>query len=308
MRLPNTDLDVHPICLGAAGWGTAATLEESQRLLDIYLETGGNFFDTAHCYAIWVEGGLGLSERVLGKLVTPIRDRVVLATKGGHPDAGPSYPRPDRFLDPAVIHRDIEESLERLGTDVIDLYYLHRDDGKTPVDEIVDALNREPAIRYFGASNWSIRRVEEANVYANANGLKGFVALQNQWSLATPIWVPTDDPTVRYVTEEDARWLAGSGIACIPYSSTANGYFATGGAIDLYQTETNRHRLLRAQRLARELGVTASQVAVAWLMAQEFPVVPIVGSTNPDHLRDALGAIGVTLTSEQRDALATTTE
>jgi aryl-alcohol dehydrogenase-like predicted oxidoreductase len=292
---------VFPICCGVAELGTRVDRDASFRLLDAYVAAGGNFFDSAHCYGFWAPDGLGASERTLGAFLRErgIRDRAVIATKGGHPDAGPGYCRPERFLAPEVIASDVQESLERLATNHIDLYYLHRDDGTTPVDEVLDALDGQVSggrVRYLGASNWSVERVREANLWARKNGRPGFVALQNQWSLAVPTWQPTADPTVRYITPADARQLQEEELTLVPYSATANGYFATCGERGAaFRSPENEARLHRAQTLASRLAVTPNQIALAWLRAQPLTVVPAVGTVDVGHLQDALGSLKLDL-------------
>jgi aryl-alcohol dehydrogenase-like predicted oxidoreductase len=227
----------------------------------------------------------------------------VVATKGGHPDAGPRYPRPDRYLSPELLAADITDSLRSLAIDTIDLYYLHRDDPRVPVGEIIDALNREiesGRLRALGASNWSVARIEAANDWASQHGRAGFVASQPQWSLGIPNWRPGPEPSMRFVTAEDAAWYSDHEIAVIPYSSTSNGYFATDGNRGSdYHNETNQSRLHRAKRLASERACTPGQIALAYLMNQHPMVIPIIGTTDEAHLRDALGASRLSLTPDE---------
>ena len=185
-----------------------------------------------------------------------------------------------------------------------------------PVGEIIGLLNElvtEGHTRYFGASNWSAARIAEANAYDARNGLMGFVASQPEYSLAVPRGgtkaggaVPADDLATRFMTAADLRWHDKTGFPAFCYSPTARGYFATGGAkaagsFDAVETPA---RLARAQELARKKGVTANQIALAWLRAQKFPAVPIAGPTSVEHLRDALGAAVVRLTDGEVKWLA----
>jgi aryl-alcohol dehydrogenase-like predicted oxidoreductase len=306
-RIPATELDVSPLCYGTATWGTAVDEGQAERLYAAYRQAGGNFFDTAHCYGFWEEGKLGFSERTLGRCIRSRGDsyQVVVATKGGHPDAGAAYRRPDRYISPQLIASDITESLDRLGLDRIDLYYLHRDDPRVPAGEIIDMLNAEIGrnrIIALGASNWSVARIAEANDYARVHGKQGFVASQPEWSLAhTNAVPPTADPANRYLMPADIAWHEGQKMAVVPYSSTARGYFATGGkaAAKTFDNPTSRARRERAEQLAGQLGVTPTQIALAWLMGHSFPVVPILGTTKIDHLKECLGAAEVRLTAQQ---------
>lgn len=303
--IPRTGLRVSAIAFGTVEFGTRIKGDEADRLVATYLDAGGNFLDTAHCYAFWLEDGMGASERGLGACLARIGawDQVVVATKGGHPEVAPDYPRPDMFLAPEVLDRDINESLERLGVAHVPLYYLHRDDSRVPVGEIIDALNvaiADERIGALGASNWSVARIAEANKYAASKGLRGFAVSQPQWSLAVPNWEMGNDPCVRYVTDDDAAEYAKLGVPVAAYTSTAAGYFAhEGDTPHGFDSPENSARRDRARKLAAELGCTPTQVALAWLIHQAPLTIPITGTTKIDHLREAMGAVDVELTAEQ---------
>ena len=306
-HLPATDLRVSALCYGAVPFGTAVTGEACDRLFGAFLDAGGNFFDTAHCYCCWLEGGDGVSERTLGELVRRfgVRDRVVIATKGGHPAIPPIYPDREHYLSAETVTADLDESLRRLGMDVVDLYYLHRDDARVPVGEIIEMLNAEIArgrARRLGASNWPVARIAAANAYAAAHGLQGFAVSQPQFSLAQFNFTPTEDPTLRSLTDADIAWHAESGLPVAAYSSTACGYFAgsTGaGAIGQFDNPVSQARRARAQALAAEIGCTPHQLALAYLMNQPFPTIPILGTASEAHLREAIGAAEICLSAEQ---------
>lgn len=305
-RLPNTDLEVSRLCFGTVHVGASLQGADLDRLVSAFMEAGGNFFDTAHCYAFWEPAGAGCSEREFGACLRRlgIRERVFIATKGGHPDGGSAYPRPAEWLSERRLTADVDESLDRMGIERVDLFYLHRDDGNTPVEEIIEALNaqiRRGCVRYLGASNWSVARIEAANAYAARQGLQGFVISQVQWSLATPKWKIGADPTLRYVTDEERVWHQETGLPIAAYTATAAGYFAgnTNGGSN-YDTETNAARRKRAEELAHQLGVTPTQVALAWLLGQDIPTLPIFSTSNLDHLREILNSESLRLSAEQR--------
>lgn len=307
MRIAGTDLDVSALCCGAGAFDMARNSPGQMDLLyDAFRQAGGDFFDTAHCYGFWIPDGLGSFERNLGERIRRRGDagKVVVATKGGHPEVGPNYPRPPAYLAPETIASDITESLDRLGVG-IDLYLLHRDDSRVPVGEIIEALNAEIArgrILWIGASNWSVARIAQANEYAVAHGLRGFVASQVQYSLAHPNAAePASDLATRHLTRDAAAWHAASTLTVMAYSSTARGYFATGGkaANKDFDNPVSRARLALAQEFARDKGCTATQVALAYLMCQDFPVIPILGTGNMDHLKEAMAAVDVALDPEQ---------
>jgi len=305
INLPQTDLEVSALCYGVGGFGTAAHGELTDRLLAQFLEAGGNFVDTAHCYGFWAKEGQGASERALGDSLQRLkaRDRVVVATKGAHPDCGVDYRRPADFLSAELLASDIDDSLERMGIETIDLYYLHRDDGVTPVEDVIDRLNREVQrgrIRFLGASNWSVARIEAANAYASQNGLQGFVASQVQWSLAEPTWRATADPSNRYVSEEEFAWHSKSQLPVIAYSATANGYFAgDGDAPGAFVSPVNRGRLERARSHASNINCTSTQVALAYLLHQPFPTIPLFSTLKSAHLDEAQGSLGIALSDSE---------
>ena len=306
--IPMTTLRVSPVCLGTADWDSGICGDEIVRLLECYLEEGGNFLDTAHCYAAWLDGGKGegRSERAVGRAVRQlgVRCRVIIASKGGHPTINDAYHRPAQTLSRQILERELAQSLERLQMDTIDLYYLHRDDGITPVGELIEMLNefvRCRRIRFFAASNWSVSRIQEANAYAAGKELQGFCCSQVCWALATPTWrIASVEPTARYPLEGDRQWHAQTQMPIMAYSCTARGYFASEGRVsEGYNTPENAARLERARQLARQSGKTTNQIAIAWLMSQPFPVSPITGTAKAEHLRDTMGAAGIRLSRQQ---------
>ncbi len=309
--LTNTDLTVSQLCYGTMQLAKdELTQEDCDRLMDAYMEAGGNFFDTAHCYCFWLPKRDGASERVLGDYVQRrgCRNSVVLATKGAHPSM-PDYRTAEQFMSVGRIGADIDDSLSRMKIDTIDLYWLHRDDPCVPVSEILECLNAEVArgrIRYFGGSNWTSQRLAEANAYAQENGLMGFVGSQSRWNLACDDEDPQGQKRLEpgellAVSQNDAQWHEQSQLPIVPYSPTANGFFATGGEAgkQLYGTSRGKARLAVAQEVAQELGATPNQIAIAWLLHQPFPVFPILGTVSMEHLQDAVAATGISLSDKQ---------
>jgi len=311
--LAGTELELATFCYGTMQFGRLLDTADSDRLMDAYRGAGGNFFDTAHCYCSWLPAGDGTSERVLGDYIKrrKCRDEVVIATKGAHPSMD-NYRKVEQYMSAGRIGADIDDSLARLGVDTIDLYWLHRDDPRVPVAEILAILNAEVArgrIRSFGGSNWTAERLDEANAYAAEHGMAGFVGSQPRWNLACEDAEPAGDKRLEpgvllALSAADARRHSESQLAVMPYGPTANGFFATGGEKpERYRTERGTARLARAQEIAADLGATANQVALAWLLHQPFPVFPILGTGKLEHLQDALGADQLTLSPDQMRAL-----
>lgn len=304
IELPNTDLEVSQLAYGMGSFDGTFPTEDGLRLVAKYVEAGGNFLDSAHCYCFWIPGGDGASERFVGAAVREFgRDNLVVATKGGHIGMN-GYPRPDAFMAPHLVRRDLEESLERLSLSSVDVYYLHRDDPRVPVGEIIEAMNEHVAsgqARYLAASNWTVARYLEANEYAALNGLQPFVILQNQWSLARPNWTDLTSPgALRYIEDAELPSILEHQVAVAAFSSTANGYFATNGDRGSgYESEESRRRLTAAQQLASQREATPSQIALAYLLNQPSTVFPVLGTRDESHLADALGAAEVSLSSEE---------
>jgi len=306
------ELQVSELCLGCMQLGTRATGQTVDALLHAYRDAGGNFLDTAHCYCAWHPGGDGISERHVGDYLARhgCRESMVIATKGAHPTI-PGYRKVDRYMSASRIESDIDDSLGRMKIETIDLYWLHRDDPRVPVGEILEILQAEKRrgrIRAFGGSNWTAERLDEASRYAEAHGLDGFVASQPRWSLLQYEPVSQEkrlEPGVLlHVNDDDRKRHAASQLPVICYGPTGNGFFANEGkAPEQFASDENRARAARAKALADELGATPNQIALAWLRAQPFPVIPILGTADVDHLRDALGAVNIALTEAQAKSL-----
>jgi len=302
IRIPHTDLEVSALAYGTASYDGSFPASRGLELFSKFIEAGGNFIDTAHCYCFWVNGGDGASERFVGEAAREFgRDRLVIATKGGHVGLN-GYPRPDAFMTPEIVSRDLEESLDRLGLPSVDLYFLHRDDPRMPVGEIIDSCNEfvsSGLTRYLGASNWSVERYLAANAYAAAKGLQPFVILQNKWSLAQEGPADLDSPgAIRHILDSELEPIQEHQIAVVPFSPTATGYFATAGErAGHYDSPENRRRLAAVHRLAAKHGATSNQIALAYLMNQPFPVIPILGTLNLEHLEDAIGSASIALSS-----------
>ena len=259
-------------------------LRHASVMYDDFFEMGGNCFDTAHVY------GAGQTEATLGQWIRNrrVREQVVVVTKGGH--------TPHCY--PDAINSQLAQSLDEMGTDYVDVYLLHRDNPEVPVDEFVDLLNEHASagrIRAFGGSNWSIARFEEANEYAAKHGLTSFSVLSNNFSLARmlePPWegcIAASDP-------ESRRWLEARQVPLFSWSSQAQGYFAADGPGQFpasWHSEENQHRRERARILAKERGVVPTAIALAYALAQPFPVYTIIGPANLRETASSLGALAV---------------
>lgn len=287
---------------------TPAGHDRVAELNEAFLDAGGNCIDTAHIY------GFGDSERALGRWMEESgrRDEIVLVTKGCHPDvdrdegfARPWVPR----VAPEAIHADLTESLERLGTDHVDLYLLHRDDESVSPGPLLEALNEEKArgrVRAFGASNWTVERIAAANGYAVDHGLDGFVVSSPGLSLPRP--VSMQYPGTLFAGDEARRWHEEHQMPVLAWTTLAAG-FASGRfrphdtgvdeSASAFFSEDNFERMQRALELADDKGATPLQVALAFVLQQPFPVVALVGPSSTENLDGALGALDVELSPDE---------
>jgi len=303
ITLGATDLVVSPLCLGGNVFGWTAGAEDSYAVMDAYTSLGGNFIDSADVYSAWVPGNAGgESERIIGDWLSARgnRERIVLATKAGKLHA-------DLSVSAAGLRKGLEESLARLKTDYIDLYYPHHDDENVPQEETLATLDefvREGKVRYIGASNITAERLIRALDIAHRNGLVPFAVLQNEYNLM-----------VREPYESTmAPVLAEHGMDMLPYYSLARG-FLTGkyrGGADVdsprakgvvpYQDERGEKVLSVLEWLAGERHVTMGEVALAWLLAKPTVAAPIASARNLEQF-DGIKGLTVALEPDAVRAL-----
>lgn len=303
IHLPGTDLEVHPLCLGGNVFGWSADAEESFALLDDYVEAGGNFVDTADSYMWRAPGNSGgESEQIIGDWMASRgnRDRMVIATKVG---SWPEHPGLSR----ANIRTAVQGSLRRLGTDRIDLYYAHRDDPDTPLEETVaafDELVRAGTVRYVAASNYDAPRLTEALAIADRNGMARYVAAQPHYNLME-----------RDFENELAGLLSEQGLSCLPYYGLAKG-FLTGkytrdtpvqsvraeGAAE-YLTDRGRRVLGVLAEVAAAHSVAQAAVALAWLADRPTVSTPIASARTREQLAELLAMADLDLASEELERL-----
>lgn len=285
---------------------------EAPRLLDRVLETGVNAFDCARSY--------GQAEAVLGRWIRSrgLRDRIVLLTKGGDIREGRVC------VNRQVITAQLEESLRTLGTDRIDLYLLHRDDPSTPVQEIMETLNearRAGKVLRFGASNWTHRRIAEANAWAAANGLEGFSVSSPNYSLAHQVRDLWGGGCVTLTGPENAEaraWYAENRMPVIAYSAMARGFlsgrfraFDTPAALRVldpygqkgYLCDENMERLRRAEILAERLGTDVPGIAMRYFFSSPMNLFAVVSTSSRERLSAGLAAAAAPLTPEEKSFL-----
>lgn len=287
-----------PASVVALGFEFFPNFASASLTLDTFYEAGGNLFDTAYVY------GGGKTEAIFGDWHTSRnvpREEIVVIGKGAH----------SPLCYPDMIAKQLDQSLDRLKTDYVDIYFMHRDNTNVPVGEFVDAMDAEVKrgrIRsIFGGSNWTRERMDEAADYARKNGKAAPAALSNNFSLAEmldPIWAGC-------VSASDDAWKEWQRERQIPnfaWSSQGRGFFTERAGRDkrddeeivrVWYSDRNFERRDRAIELARELGRDPIHIALAYVIAQPFPVIPLIGPRTIAELEDSLSALDIKLTPEQ---------
>ncbi|MYU17311.1 aldo/keto reductase [Streptomyces sp. SID8361] len=304
-------LSVFPLSLGGNVFGWTANEAESFRVLDAYAAAGGNFIDTADVYSAWVPGNQGgESETILGNWFASRGNRsdIVLATK-----VGGGSPEP-RGLTSSAIKSGVEESLQRLRTDYIDLYYTHYDDPSVPVEEIIttlDELVREGKVREIAASNVAADRLEGLLTFSTRENLARYVALQPHYNLVS-----------RDTFEGDLADVATRhGLATAPYYALASGFltgkYRPGTAVDSprstgaakhLETERGQKVLAALDDVAANHGTEPATVALAWLLARPTVVAPIASARTVDQLPPLLASVNLKLTQPELDLLTSASD
>lgn len=294
LQLPGVKRPLSQLILGC---DNKETWEEGAPLWDHWLARGGNGFDTAFIY------GGGRNETALGAWMARrgVAKDVVVVVKGAHtPDCTPE-----------ALGAQLVQSLERLGISAAPIYIMHRDNPEVPVGEFVDALNALRAkglIGVFGGSNWTVERFEAARAYAQPRRLQPLTILNNNLSLAgmvKPIW----PGCISSHLAETLEYLRKTKTAHFSWSSQARGYFLPAGQRNrlpedtrpetCFGSEANAERRRRAEELARRRGVSANNIALAWVLAQAFPSFALVGSRSIEEIDSTLPAVSCELTAEE---------
>ncbi|MBB4613936.1 aldo/keto reductase [Novosphingobium taihuense] len=313
VTLNNTDLTVSRLCYGTNMLGWMLDQGKANAILDTYAGLGGNFIDTARSYGDWIpDAPVGASERALGAwLKTQKRDDFVIATKGGFYDMRVGDWRNRVTSDDVAA--DLAQSLDHLGVDTIDLYFLHRDNPESPVEPIIDALiaHREAGrIRHFAASNWSASRISAANAYAASIGKEGFVASETFWGLAVPDTAAAAQQGYQHYYEGEYEDLHACGLPIVAYAAQSGGYFtklASGSVGEQlaarYANPANERRLSVVQSLAEKHGVSINEIVLSYLLSQPNQTVAIFGGSSPEQVTDSAKADALTLTPEELTAL-----
>jgi aryl-alcohol dehydrogenase-like predicted oxidoreductase len=289
IKLANTDLTVYPLCLGGNVFGYSADKQNSEAVLSFYADNGGNFIDTADMYSQWAPGHIGgESERIIGDWMAKRgnRQKMIIATKVSKLDTRPG-------LKAANIKAACDESLKRLKSDYIDLYYAHQDDLDTPLEESLgafDELIKAGKVRYIAASNFTAERLQESLDISKANGLSSYIASQDQYNLFDREYEKGLMPTI-----------AKNGLSQIPFYGLARG-FLTGkyrpgvsvesvrasGVASNYANERGWNLLSKLDKIAKEKKTTVAAISLAWLRAQPTVATPIASATKLEQIKEIM--------------------
>lgn len=310
VKLGNTGMDVSRICLGCMSFGApgrehgdfpwARDFDEAKPIFRKAVELGINYFDTANVYQY------GTSEEITGRLIREFgldRDEIVVATKvrfdmrKGRPNGG--------GLSRKVIMAEIDKSLTRLGMEYVDLYQIHRPDLSVPFEETMEALHdvvKSGKARYIGASTMYAWQFQKMQNVAERHGWTRFVTMQNHYNL---IYREEEREMIPYCRDE--------GIGLVPWSPLAGGRLARARGVETPRTATdaispavwdgnaalNTPIIDNLQRVAARRGVSMAQEALAWLLSKPYITAPIVGTTDPRHVEEAVGALEIKLDADE---------
>jgi aryl-alcohol dehydrogenase-like predicted oxidoreductase len=289
ITLPKTELRVHPLCLGGNVFGFSADVKNSEDVLSYYFDNGGNFVDTADMYSQWAPGHVGgESETIIGNWMKKRANRgqMVIATKVSKLDTRPG-------LKATNIAAACEDSLRRLQTDYIDLYYAHQDDPDTPIEETLgafDSLIKAGKIRYVAASNFTAALLQESLDIAKKLNLASYVACQDQYNLMDRDY----ETTLRDTVDK-------SGLSEIPFYGLARGFLSgkyrpgvtvesvrATGVAKSYANERGWKMLEELDQIAQERSTSVAAVALAWLRAQPTVSTPIASATKLEQIKELM--------------------
>jgi aryl-alcohol dehydrogenase-like predicted oxidoreductase len=299
VHLGRTNQLVSELCLGTMFFGTTVPTSTSEQLLDRFLDAGGNFLDTANNYCTWIKPGVGgESETLLGEWMKSrhTRNRVFIATKLGFPVTD------GNGLSAAQIVQQAENSLRRLQTETIDLYYAHHDDRTVPLEETLEAFNRlvqAGKVRFIAASNYRPWRLEKALLTSRMNGWAEYQAIQQRHTYLRPLPNAKLGGGNHVVLDNDLNDLCrDEKITILAFSILLAGAYTRSdrrSALEDYMTPESEPRLARLNQMAVELGISPNTLILAWLLHSNPQVLPVIGASSIEQLEENLAASDVSL-------------
>lgn len=306
IKIGNSDLEVSRLNFGGNVFGWTLDEQQSFEMLDAFTAAGFNFIDTANTYAWWVNGVGGQSETIIGNWMKARgnRNQLVIATKVGSQTK-------DHPIDISRKHilKSVDESLQRLQTDHIDLYYTHFDDGITPVEETMgtyDEIIKAGKVKYIAASNITPKRLQESFDAAEKNGWAKYIALQPHYNLVERVGYENDyAPLVeKYGLTVFPYWALAAGFLTGKYRSEADlSKSVRGGGVQKYLNEKGLAVLKALDEVAAKHITKQATVALAWLLAQPHIGAPIASATSKAQLDDLFAAVKLKLDPDDLDLL-----
>jgi aryl-alcohol dehydrogenase-like predicted oxidoreductase len=299
INLGTSRIEVSELCLGTDVFGSSRDKPTSFRLLDYFHDAGGNFIDTANFYASWLKGFEGgESETVIGEWMADRRSRngMVIATKLAF-----DYPGCAGGLCASEIERECEKSLRRLQTDRIDLYYSHKDDRATPLEETMEAFDRlvrAGKVRAIGASNLPVWRIAQANQLSQLKGWAGYVAVEQRYTYLRPRYGADFGPQI-FLSEDLKDYARSNDVTLVAYSILLSGAYAKGNLPVQFAGPDADSRQTALRSVASELGISSHQAIIAWMRRSDPPVLPIIAGSRPEQLAENIAALDVRLSDDQ---------
>ncbi len=305
INLGTSGVQASALALGTDLFGSKIDRQRCFELLDFFTEHGGTVLDTGNFYASWLPGFKGgESETVLGQWIKERgnRSQVVITTKLGF-----DYPGSAGGLSRAEIERECEKSLRRLQTDTIDVYYAHRDDRQTPLEETMQAFHglvKAGKVRALGASNLSLWRIAEANTISRLNGWTGYSVVEQRYTYLKPRLGADFGPQI-FITEELKDYALAHEITLIGYSVLLRGAY-TRPDRDLppqFASPEADARLEVLNTVAREAGCDPNQVVIAWMRQSRPSILPIIAASRTEQLARNIAALDIVLNEDQMKRL-----
>ncbi len=303
--LGNTGIEVSALCLGTDVFGSKRDAATCNQLMDFFRGKGGTFMDTANFYASWLEGFVGgESETTIGNWLKDrgCRNEMVIASKLAF-----DYPGSPGGLSAKEIERECEMSLKRLQTDHLDLYYSHRDDRDTPLEETMEAFHRlitAGKVRAIGASNLTVWRIAEANLLAQLKGWTGYAAVEQRYTYARPRYGASFGPQI-FINDELKDYARSNGTTLVGYSMLLAGAYTRGAAAlpPQFSGLDTEKRCAALSAVAAELGASVNQVVIAWFRQSDPPVLPIIAGSSVAQLDENIQALDIRLSEAQMTRL-----
>lgn len=311
IKNPADSAAMQRLTFGAGSFKDYSKKEEYFKLLDCYYdEFGGRSFDTARAYYIWEKGGEGVSEKVLGEWIKSRgikRSEICITTKGGFPYLEDYH---KHRLDKKSLYTDMEESLETLSLDYVDCYLLHRDTPMLSAGEMLETLNEfysKGYVRFLGVSNWTGKRIKEANNYAEKKKLMPLSLSQICYSLAETTPSLMNDDTIVCMNEEEYNWYKETEFPIMAFSSQAKGYYSkilSGATLsqkckDRYGTEENLKKAERVLKIAKERGISPAAAAILYVSSNPINSVAVFCPSSVEQLKDTMSAVNYELSEKE---------